>query len=133
MKHLAVAALVLATGCGPDAAIWLKVEAPLHVPDECDGLRVEARRGLSDGPVIFEQTYHQASDQQFPLTLSLGNTNPANLGEAGVTVSAAALKGGELARPWAQGSVWTTLQRDQFVQVLVLLRDRQDAGTDAGP
>jgi hypothetical protein len=135
MRPLAGLALLVAAGCQQDAAIFLTVEAALRVPDECDGLRVEARRGPADGPVIFEQTW-ASPRAQFPLTLALTNSNPENLGEAGVTVTATALKDGELARPWARGSGWTTLEKGRTAQLVVTLCDCPDGGVitpgDAG-
>ena len=123
MRRLALLAVVAASGCGPDSALWVRVEAPLSVPGDCDAVRLEAHRGQLDGPIIFERTFALADDKQFPLTLSLGNHNPANLGDSGVTVQATALRGGEPARPWAKGSAWATLTHGQFSELTVRLCD----------
>ncbi|MHB8875570.1 MAG: hypothetical protein ACYC8T_17945 [Myxococcaceae bacterium] len=123
LAALSLLALALA-GCGPDSALWLRVEAPLSVPGDCDALKVEAHRGAADGPVLFERTFDLAAGPQFPLTLSLGNANGENLGEA-VSVKVTALSAGALARPWSAGQASATLERGKVSQVLVRLCDCQ--------
>jgi hypothetical protein len=108
-RTLALLAL-LATACGPEAAIWLRVEAPLRVPEDADALTVEVRKGAVDGGVSFSERF-ALSGQRFPATLTLTAPTADQLGT--FFVSASALKGAALAQPWstATGTVELTKGR----------------------
>lgn len=111
----ALCAVALA-GCGPEAAVWLRVEAPLQVPDEADELRVEIRWDDSSGEVAFERTYPLA--EQFPHTLTL---TAEELGRSSViAVEVSALKGGEVSPPgegWARASGQTEIRAGRITDL----------------
>ena len=117
MKGLA---LLLTIGCGPQAAIFLKIEAPLVVPADCDAVQVTAARGAAGGASIFDHTY-DLGGKPFPHTLTLTTANPADLDGAGVTVTVSALKSGSLARSWAHASAATTLLKGNLSPLTVKL------------
>ncbi len=102
LRALLALVLVAASGCGPDAAVLLRIEAPLRVPEECDALRVKAVR-TSDGETIYEAEH--AVEVQFPMDLLLTTTNEENLGIRRVEISAEALKSGARARPWSSAVI----------------------------
>lgn len=112
----------LLSGCGPVSAVWVRVEAPLLVPDDCDSLELEVRRG-ADGPVVYAHTYDLSGGPAFPLTLSLTTDNPENLGEEALVVEVSALKGGALARPWARATQGVSLREGRVTEVVVELCD----------
>lgn len=108
-------------GCGPEAALWVRVEAPLLVPDECDAVQVSVE--LAEETVrLYDKVYDLSSGPPFPLTLALSTSDSDRL-ERDLTVTATALKGGELARPWATMQGTTRLRAGEIVQVLLQLCD----------
>ena len=109
-------------GCGPDAAVWLRVEAPLQVPEECDTLEVKVHRGAADGPLSFEGRYPLGTDQSFPATLSLRNDSQENLTQT-LTISVRALKGEALAAPWSSAEATAQLRAREWTPVSVALCD----------
>jgi hypothetical protein len=111
-----VAALLCCMACGPQAAIWLTIEAPLRVPDQCDALRVQA---TEHGTVVFDQVYTPLSTQ-FPQTLTLESTTRAMLG-GDVTVNVAARKSGALAAPWSQATGTVTLETGKLAPLTIRL------------
>lgn len=114
-RSLAAGIVLLTLGCGPDAGLWLRVEAPLVVPDDVDGLHIQVQRASGDS--VFDHTYDLSNGPQFPLTLALTNADPANLATESLTVAATALQGGAQARPCAQASGSAQLQRGQITQL----------------
>ena len=112
MSMRVVLPLVLA-GCGPDAAIWLRVEAPFTVPDQVNALRVQAQTPANT--VLFDHNYDLSKGPQFPLTLTLTNSDSVNLGSTGVNVTASALSGSALAQPWSQASGNVVLVKGEIV------------------
>lgn len=109
-------------GCGPQAAVWLRVEAPLRVPDHCDEVRVAARWDEPAGPLAFEKTWRLDGVEQFPLTLTL---TADEAGEPGrIFVEVTGLKEGEVAPPgagWAEGTGEAALERGKITPLTVKL------------
>jgi hypothetical protein len=115
------AALMSFLGCGPEAALWLEVEAPLRVPDECDAIEIEVRR--EDGATIAAQRlFTLQSGPAFPLTLALPTSNPENVG-APLSLRVRALKDAQLARPWAESTTSVTLRDGELNPIVVRLCD----------
>jgi hypothetical protein len=113
MKRLAWAVVVplWLCGCGPKGALWLQVNAPLVVPQSCDGLEIMVHHA-PDGGMLFDQTYALTQSEQFPLTLELTAEHGQDFG-APLTVEATALKSGQLAAPWAEAAYPVTLSSGQ--------------------
>ncbi|MBI3183695.1 MAG: hypothetical protein HYZ28_16275 [Myxococcales bacterium] len=123
MRRWALLWWLLCAGCGePIAALWVRIEAPLLVPDECDGLRLTARR-LADSSQVFDQRYDLTAGPPFPLELALTTRNRANLGEGALSLGATALYRGETARPWAERSQLVTLREDRVTETVIQLCD----------
>jgi hypothetical protein len=118
MTRWAAGLLLLAAGCGSETVLWLRIEAPLLVPQQCDSLDVNVRR--TDGTAAFGQVYDLSQGPSFPLTLSLVAETPADVGVP-LTVSVQALKSGALAEPWATYTAQATLPNGQLTQMLVPL------------
>jgi hypothetical protein len=112
-----VFALCLSACGGPNAALWLRVEAPLVVPDAADELHVTVDRG---GANIFDRTYDLSNGPQFPLTLALTTTNEANIGSA-VTVTVTALLKGAIAQPWATKQDSVSLSDGDYSELTMVL------------
>lgn len=121
-RHLAAAAALMLIACGPEAALWLRVEAPLQTPTESDALEVEVRAGGATGDGVHAETYALDSDTPFPATLTLYTHRKERTAEA-LWIQVRALKGAALARPWSSG--WTTAQLEsgRFVESVVRLCD----------
>jgi hypothetical protein len=111
----AIALLGLAA-CGPQTALWIRVEAPLLVPDDCDALQLSVTR--PDGSSAFAKSYDLSQGPSFPLTLSLSADTNADVGVA-LNVEAQALKAGALARTWAARTTQVTLVRGQLTSMVV--------------
>jgi hypothetical protein len=109
---------LLAAGCGSSAALWVRIEAPLLVPDDADEAAVQVVRSGAVDP-IFDTTYPLAG-KRFPLTLSLTSDDPKN---TDVLVSVTVRKAGQLATPWSQQTVPATLTTGEVREVLVRLCD----------
>jgi hypothetical protein len=104
--------LALLCGCGPEAVLWVKVEAPLVVPKDCDGLRLQVTRGSSTGTSVFDRHF-TLTNTQFPLTVTLTTSDAANVGAPGLDVQATALLGGAPAASWAYTSGTAVLTKDR--------------------
>ena len=111
----ALAALLL-VACGPQTALWVRVEAPLLVPDDCDALQLDVTR--PDGSSAFTKSYDLTQGPSFPLTLSLSAETSADVGVA-LSVEAQALKAGTLARTWAKKTTQVTLTKGELTPVVV--------------
>ncbi len=107
-----LSAVMLLGACGPDAAVWLQVEAPLVVPSEADALHVVVVR--ASGASAFDKTYDLSKGPQFPLTLTLTNDDSANFDPSGLTVTCTALLAGSEAKPWSQASGNVVLEPGQI-------------------
>ncbi len=114
--------LLALCGCGgPVASLWLRVEAPLQVPDAADGVWVKVSR-VSDGAVVFEDARTLAG-KPFPATLALTTENALNLEPEKVRVEVEARRAGALAQPWARGSAEASLREGRVVEAVVKLCD----------
>lgn len=107
-------------GCGPAAALWLRVEAPLRVPEECDALEVTAVREV-DGKTAFTKSFNLSKGPAFPLTLTLEEPSPTRASET-LNVNVRALKAGQLATPWSEATQTVTLQKARLVELRVALK-----------
>ena len=114
MKWLALVALA---ACGPEAALFVTVEAPLRVPDACDAVQISA---AERGTQLFNQTFMLSA--QFPQTLTLESTSRAMVG-GDVVVTATALKNGAQATSWSTASKTATLESGQLTPVTVEICD----------
>jgi hypothetical protein len=110
---------LLASGCGTSGGLWVRVEAPLRVPDQCDQLDVYVWRGLAQGPPMFHGSYPLAGSQQFPMTLALTTSDGANYGADGLTASATATL---QTATVATGSSQATLVKGQLTELDLALR-----------
>jgi hypothetical protein len=123
VRGLLTAFVLLASGCGPHAVVWVRVEAPFLVPSECDAVRLTAVRASDEAP-LFEQSYDLgALGVTFPLEVSLTNANRRNLGDQSVLLTAEAFHGTVLAAPWARTSVAASVLEGQVTESLVRLCD----------
>ena len=104
MRPAALGLLLLGCGCAPLGSFFLVVEAPLRVPDPCNALRVEVRRGDAAGPVRYDHTYDLKGGPDFPLTLEVNAAKTEDLAPSTLHVSVWALKGAALVAPWSLGS-----------------------------
>lgn len=121
MKRCALVALLLA-GCGdPLSAFWVRIEAPLRVPEDVDAVTITADR--KNGSPAFSQRFDLSQGPRFPLTLSLEAHESAQLGAPDWTVNVEAFKGSTRARPWAIGNQAARLTRGQVAPVTIKLCD----------
>ena len=120
MRRRLALVLLLAGGCGPSAALLVRIEAPLRVPEECDALHLVAVRG-EGGPTVFERTYPLS--RSFPLELSLTTENEDNLGTGRILITAEALLAGKLAQAWATRTAPATLREGQVSELRLPLCD----------
>jgi hypothetical protein len=109
--------LLALAACGPEAALYVTVEAPLRVPDQCDALEISA---TERGTQVFDQTFMLSA--QFPQTLTLESTQRAQVG-GDVVVAATALKGGSPATSWATSHRTATLESGTLTPVTVMICD----------
>jgi len=113
-------------GCGPQAGLWVRVEAPLRVPSEADGLRLTARR--ASGAVAFDQRWDLTEVGAFPQTLALYQEDDPGGVEEVLELEVQVFLGDALAAPWSQARVNASLRRDRVEEVVVRLCD-----CEAGP
>jgi hypothetical protein len=119
VKRFVLVMGALLGGCGPNAVLWTRVEAPLTVPSEVDAVTLRVWRA-QDGEQIFEQTYDLVDlGVAFPLELSLTNSNQKNFGDDSITVEASALSGGALAYPWSVASTQASILEGQITEALI--------------
>jgi len=107
------AAALLALSCGPEAALFVTIEAPLRVPDQCDAVFVSA---AEHDELLFSNTY--ALSTQFPQTLTLESTARTQVG-GDVTVTVTAQKDGGPATAWATATATATLESGKLTPVTV--------------
>jgi hypothetical protein len=105
--------LLALAACGPEAALYVTVEAPLRVPDQCDAVQISATERMTQ---LFNQTFPLS--EMFPQTLTLESTRREMVG-GDVTVTATALKNGARATSWASASKTVTLESGQLTPVSV--------------
>lgn len=120
---LACAAVLWAAGCGPEAALWVRIEAPLRVPEDCDALELRVIRleGAVES-VAYGRLYSLSEGPQFPLTVALTAGRSFDL-ERPLTVSARALLGDSLAKPWAATTASVQLSSGRTVELTLELCD----------
>ncbi len=121
-KALTALVLVLLSGCGgPEAAVWVRIEAPLRVPLDCDEVWIEARWEGTD-VVAYQKRFPLGADgPQFPLELSL--TADTLEGEDALLVRAEALLGGERAKPWSEATTRVELVRKELTSAVLKMCD----------
>jgi hypothetical protein len=111
------AVLALAACGGPEAALYVTIDAPLRVPDACDAVEISASER---GATLFDQTFSLSA--QFPQTLTLESTQRMQVG-GDVTVTVTALKAGAPATSWSTASTTVTLVSGQLTPVTVQICD----------
>lgn len=124
VRTMLMAAVMSLLACDPDAAMWLRIEAPFAIPTDCDAVQITVTR--PDGDTAYSQLHALHDGQAFPLTLSLTTDNDANLAATGLVVTVTARKSGAEV---SSASTPATLERNHLVPVTVTLRDdRPPAG-----
>ncbi|MBK7864903.1 MAG: hypothetical protein IPJ65_41160 [Archangiaceae bacterium] len=124
MKRWGWAAVVgLCSACGPQAVLFLRVEAPLVVPDQCDALQVRVRRDSALAMPAIDTTFSLLNGPQFPLTLDVQARQPSDFEPRTLFVEVNALKDSAPAFEWAHGSAQTTLHDGAVSPVLIKLCD----------
>ena len=118
----ALGAVCTLLACGPEGALWLRIEAPLRVPDQADAVQVTVRQGGPDGRSLFSRT-DALEPLQFPVTLTLETWNRGNLEPADLWVTTTALLRGAAAAPWANASGQVSLPRRQLAELTLQLCD----------
>jgi hypothetical protein len=107
--------LLVASACGPRGGLWLRFEAPLRVPDQCDQLQVDVWRGAEAGPSLFHASYALDASRPFPMTLALTTRDAADFDVAdGMTVTGIALLGQTAV---ATGTGSTALQSGELTEL----------------
>ena len=124
---LIVGACIGLTACNPLSALWIRVEAPLQVPDQSDSLTLKVYRTVDQVP-LYDHLLTLTAKTPFPVTLSLTTENPQDLNSAGVDVLATARLGSALAAPWASGVGHAVLTAGQTAEAVVKLCDCPDGG-----
>lgn len=115
-------------GASPAGAVWLRIEAPLVVPTDCDAVRIQARRGqVGSSEPLLDKTWDLGRGPSFPLELSLVEDDRADLAEGPLRVTVQALNDGVLARPWSERAVEIRLTEGQIVERTIELCDCEAA------
>jgi hypothetical protein len=109
--------LLVLAACGPEAALFVTVDAPLRVPDQCDAVQIIAVERSTE---LFNQTFMLST--QFPQTLTLESTMREMVG-GDVVVTATALKNGAQATSWSSASKTATLASGKLTPVTVEICD----------
>lgn len=112
MRRAVVVWLALCA-CGPEAALYVTIDAPLRVPDACDAVHIVASE---HGQSLYDQTFMLTA--AFPQTLTLTSTERTQVG-GDVLVEATALKSGADATSWAHASATATLVSGKLTPVIV--------------
>lgn len=99
---LAFAGLIALTGCQPEAAVWLRLEAPLVVPTQCDAVTIEVRYP-GETPALLSERFDLRDGPGFPLTLTLVEPDEAQASRP-LEITASAHLGEALSAPWATTS-----------------------------
>jgi hypothetical protein len=111
--------LLLALGCGPSSGLYLRVGAPLRIPEDCDGLSVQVKKGSA---VLFEHRYALSNKLEFPVTLNLVTDSTADEQQP-LALTVKALHGTGLAAPWSTRTVPVSLVHHQVTPLDVKLCD----------
>lgn len=120
-----VALCTLSAGCGPEAGLWIRIEAPLTVPEQADGLQLIVRR--PSGAIALDRTWELTGTPGFPQTLAVFEQDAGHLEEGPLDLEARVLSGGGLAAPWATGRVSVTLSRKRVEEVVLRVCDCEGA------
>lgn len=119
----------LLCGCGPQAGLWVRIEAPLRVPEQADALAVKVT--LPSGTLALERRFALSEAHSFPLTLAVyEEREEVVLAGEPLRVEAEALRGELRATPWAVGAASGTLVKGELVEVLVRLCDCADGSSE---
>lgn len=120
---LAVVSLALLVGCQPEAAVWVRLEAPLHVPTQCDSVTIDVRvAGNPSAPVLLSERFDLSDGPGFPLTLTLVEPDAADASRT-LEVTANAFLGDALSAPWATASGQITPEEDELVPLVLKMCD----------
>lgn len=123
MRGVLVVLAALLSGCNPLGALWLRIEAPLAVPEEADGVRVEVVR-VEDGKVLYDAWHVLTDANAFPATLSLTTDDANSVGEARpLDVTVTALREDVQATAWSKSTARTELLRAEIRELVVRLCD----------
>ena len=121
-RALLLAALFsLVSGCGPEAGLWVRIEAPLLVPEQADGLQLIVRR--PSGAVALDRTWDLNGTGGFPQTLALFEKDAGHLKEGPLEIEARVLSGDGLATPWSTSRASVTLEAARVEEVILRVCD----------
>jgi len=118
---LLVTLCALTGGCGPEAGLWIRVEAPLTVPEQADGLQLIVRR--PSGAIALDRTWELSGTTGFPQTLAVFEQDAGHLEEGPLELEARVLSGEALAAPWATGRVSVSLSKGRVEEVVLRVCD----------
>lgn len=111
----------LVSACGPEAGLWVRIEAPLRVPEQADGLQLIVRR--PSGAIALDRTWDLNGTSGFPQTLALFEREAGHLEEGPLELEARVLAGDGLAAPWSTRRVSVTLQAERVEEVILRVCD----------
>ena len=121
-RWLVLLSLGSVLACGPEAAVWVRIEAPLQIPGECDAVRVTALR-LNDEGVAYSRTHELTKGGlQFPLELALLADESAPF-ESGLRIEVEALLGGVRAAPWSAAAESLVMRPARVTPLVIRLCD----------
>lgn len=109
------------TACGTPAAVFLRIEAPLVVPEQADAVSITFDRG-EGSEVLSEETFELDEGHAFPVTLTMETRRDDLIGEP-LRVRATVLKEGMHAAPWSRGEVEVVLKPRELTPATVTLCD----------
>lgn len=111
--------LLGSASCRPDAALFLRVEAALRVPEDCDSVTISANHAT--GEVALSLTSFGITDGlEFPFSYALRDWRQ-DTAHTRVTLSVEAFKSGARARSWSFTRRTVPLQRGQLEEVVIVL------------
>jgi hypothetical protein len=105
--------------CRPDAALFLRVEAALRVPEDCDRVTLSATHAT--GEVALPPTSFGVDDGlAFPFSYALRDWRQETA-HTRVTLSVEAFKSGARAKPWSFVRRTVPLRRGELEEVVIAL------------
>ena len=126
-RSLLLSLSLVGMSCAPDAAVWVRIEAPLKVPEQCDTVELRARR-LDDSVLVYSAVHDLAArGVQFPVELALSTSDDRNVGAPGLTLEVEAKLKGERATSWASAQMNLELPAKQWTVARVALCDCEGA------
>ena len=110
---------LLSTSCRPDAALFLRIEAALRVPEDCDSVTLSATHATGE-VALAPTSFGVASGLAFPFSYALRDWRQETA-HTSVTLSVEALKSGARAKPWSFVRRTVPLRRGELEEVVIAL------------